>query len=111
MLGTCAQGSASRSSLDGGKYYPTPIFLIYILTHTRDQQVRQAPTSSVNRAREPAWRQDAPARTVTQAVRTSRAPGAMPHTPTSARQARATQADKQSSQWPLGIFYFFSHKQ
>lgn len=60
------------------KYYPSPILPNYILTHTCDQlSETHSNQDSVTRAREPAWRQDALARPVTQAVRTSRAHGSM----------------------------------
>lgn len=43
-----AQASASRTNVDSGNYYPSPILLNYILTHTHvTSQVRPTPTSTV----------------------------------------------------------------
>lgn len=110
MLGVRAQGNASKTKSDGGKYCPSPTLLNYIHTHTRDQgRETHSNRHHVTRAREPAWRQDALASTVTQAVRTSRAPGTMP--PPLSLQDRHT-PHKQTSRAASGPwFLFFSHEQ
>lgn len=88
------------------RHYPSPTLLTYNLKHTCDQgSETHSNKYSVSRARKPAWRQDALAKTVTQAVRTARALAPCLHL--CPGHARATQADKLGSQGSL-VFIFFT---
>lgn len=103
--GARAQGNASKTNSEGGKCCPSPTLLNYIHTHTRDQgSATHSNKQRVTRAREPAWRPDALAGSVTQAVRTSRAPGTMP--PPFPLQDRHM-PHKQTSKAANGLWFIF----
>lgn len=77
-----------------------------ILTHTQDQgSETHSNQHSVTRARKPAWHQDALVRSVTQAVRTSRALASYPH-PLLSRTGMC-HTGRQAGQLVAFDFYFY----
>lgn len=108
LLNICTHESESRKKGDKGKCHPSPILLNHILTHTCDQgSETHSNQHSVSTAKEPAWRQDALAKTATQAPRTARAPGTMPPSPLQNRHVPHRQTSRKANgPWFLFIFLF-----